>query len=87
MTQAIKKGPALLILVALAVSIAALGIFLDGKVIPTQASSKDLIREAASKSSIDSSANQTTPSDQLSEVAQQLKRAIDVANQSDTDER
>lgn len=80
------KGSAFLLLVSLAVTIAGLGIFFDGNVIPNPTSSEDLIQETAAKSFSDLSANQTITSDQPSEVAQQLKRAIDAANQIDTDE-
>lgn len=88
--QTFKKGPALLLLLTVAGAFIGLGIFLDGEVIPSSSSSEDLLKKTVSKTSSktsgDTPSSSAGTSDQPSEIAQQLKRAIDVANRSESDE-
>lgn len=84
--QVINKGTALLTLVSLAVIIVTLGVFLDGNVIPNPSSSEHLLDTTVAHAAVSSSVNKSASSDQPSAVAQQLKRAIDAANESKSDE-
>lgn len=63
-----------------------LGIFLDGEVVPVTPSSKNLLNASAEKVSRDAGASLERASGQSSEIAQQLKKAIDAANRSESEE-
>lgn len=84
--KAFKKGPAIILLLMVATAFIGLGIFLDGEVLPTPSLSKNFLKRNISKTSDDSSPSPAGASDQPSEIAQQLKRAIDAANRSESDE-
>jgi len=63
-----------------------LGIFLDGEVVPVTPSSKILLNTSAEKVSRDAGASLERASGQSSEIAQQLKQAIDAANRAESEE-
>ena len=80
-----KKGPAIIVLLIVAAAFAGLGIFLDGEVIPSHSSSEDLLKGSVSKSAPATGSPAESASDRPSEIAQQLKVAIDTANRSETE--
>jgi hypothetical protein len=85
MNQASKKGSALLILLSVAVTLTALGIFLDGEVLPPSPDTEKLVKETAVQSSLSQRRTGSTDASEPSEVSQQLSRAIEAANRSESD--
>lgn len=80
----LKNGSAIIFTIAMA--FVGLGIFLDGEVVPVTPSSKNLLNASAEKVSRDAGASLERASGQSSEIAQQLKKAIDAANRSESEE-
>jgi len=85
-TQVLKQGPAIILLLTVAAAFSGLGIFLDEEVIPSPPSSEHLLKEATAKASVDASAVAPAAPEQPSEIARQLKGAIDSANRQESDE-
>ena len=84
-TQVIKKGPALLILLVVATVFVALGVFLDEAVIPTQPDTQEIIEKTAQKATAPKQTATPKQSTAPSEITQQLKRAVEAANQTEAD--
>jgi hypothetical protein len=82
MNLAVKKGPALL---AVAATFIALGIFLDGEVLPTSPDTEKLVKATAVESSLLQRRTDSTDAYKPSEVSQQLRRAIEAANRNESD--
>jgi hypothetical protein len=78
-----KKGLALIIFFAGAV--AALGIFLDEEVLPTLSDAEQLVKATAVQSFLSQRRTHSADASEPSEVSQQLSRAIEAANQNESD--
>jgi hypothetical protein len=85
MDRSRKKGPALIVLLAVAGAFTALGISLDEEVLPTSPDTQQLVRVTAVQSSLSQRRTQSADASEPSEVLQQLSRAIEAANQSESD--
>jgi hypothetical protein len=85
MNQVGKKGPPLLILLTVAVTFAALGIFLGGEVLPTSPDTKKPVMATAVQSPLSQRRINSTAAAEPSEVSQQLSRAIQATNQIESD--
>ena len=84
-TQVIKKGPALLILLVVATAFVGLGVFLDEAVIPSQPDTEEIIERTAQKAIAPKQTATPKQSTAPSEITQQLKRAVEAANQTEAD--
>jgi hypothetical protein len=84
-SKAGKKGTALFILLAVAGTFTALGIFIDGRVLPTSPDTEKIVKETAVQSSLSQRRTNSADASEPSEVSQQLSRAIEAANQRETD--
>ncbi|MGD9171838.1 MAG: hypothetical protein PVI97_17585 [Candidatus Thiodiazotropha sp.] len=85
MNQVGKKGPALFILITVALTFTALGIFLDGEVLPTSPDTEKPVKAAARQSKFSQRRINSTDAAESSEVSQQLSRAIEAANRNESD--
>ena len=85
MSRSIEKGTGLLILTLAAFAIIGAGLFFDGEVLPPASDTQAIIDSVATQSALSQRAASKVEPTQPSEVAQQLKRAIDAANQSETE--
>jgi hypothetical protein len=80
-----KKGTTLLVLLVVASAITALGVFLDGEVIPPQPETEALLKNTTIQSSLSKREAEAEVSTAPSAVTQQLERAIEAANRSEAD--
>ena len=85
MNQVIRKGPALLILLGVAAAFTGLGIFLDNEVLPPSSDANDILDGAVSKAAMDAHVSQTNQAENPSEIEQQLRRAVEAVNSTETD--
>jgi hypothetical protein len=85
MNQVGKKGSALLILLTVATAFAALGIFLDGEVLPTTSDTEKLVKATAVQSSLTLRRSVSDAASEPSQVSQQLSRAIEAANRNESE--
>ncbi|MCU7806971.1 MAG: hypothetical protein KZQ73_03755, partial [Candidatus Thiodiazotropha sp. (ex Semelilucina semeliformis)] len=85
MTQVTHKGPALLILLIVAVAFIGLGVFLDEEVIPSIPETEEIIQSTAIQAAASQQKAALKQSTEPSEVTQQLKRAVEVANQTEAE--
>jgi hypothetical protein len=83
--QAGKKGPALLILLAVAGIFTALGTFLDGEVLPTSPDTEQIVKATAVQSSLSRRCMNSADITEPSNVLQKLSRTIEAANQNKSD--
>jgi hypothetical protein len=82
--KTISKGPALLILIIVASVFTGLGIFLDEEVLPTPPNTEEVIQDLGSQAT-DSKGSFTKPqSTEPSEITQQLTRAVEAANETES---
>jgi hypothetical protein len=85
MNQVGKKGPALLIFLSVAVTFTALGIFLDGEVLPTSPDTQKPVKANAVPSNLSQRSTNSTDATEPSAVSQQLSRAIEAANRNESE--
>jgi hypothetical protein len=85
MSQVGKKAPALLILLSVAVTFTALGNFLDGEVLPTSPDTQKPVKATAVPSNLSQRRINNTAATEPADVSQQLSRAIEAANQKESD--
>ena len=83
MNRVSKKGTFIFILFLVALTITGLGIFLDDEVIPPLPDTERIVKDAAVQSSLAQRSAVKTEISEPSEVAEQLKRAIDAANRNE----
>jgi hypothetical protein len=83
--QAGKKGPALFIVFVVASAFVALVVLLDGQVLAPLPDTEKLIEETALQSSLSQPKRQAAMPAEPSDVSRQLGRAIEAANQNETD--
>jgi hypothetical protein len=79
-----KKGPTLLILLTVAVTFAALGIFLDGEVLPTLIDIQKLVIVSVVQSNQSRRRTNSTDVAEHSEVSQQISGVIEAVNRNET---
>ncbi|MGD8913823.1 MAG: hypothetical protein PVJ68_13930 [Candidatus Thiodiazotropha sp.] len=79
------KTPALLVLLSIAVTFTALGIFMDGEVLPNSPDIQKPVKASAVQSTHSQRRTKSSDATEPSAVSQQLSRAIEAANQNESD--
>jgi hypothetical protein len=83
----VAKGPALLILLGVAVACIGLGIFLDNEVLPPSSDTNEILEGAVAKAARDTRASGSSQPANPSEVERQLRRAVEAANSTETEKQ